>query len=40
MSVPRSCLLSAGFTRVEQTLFEGGFGDDVIFVLAPSDLTH
>jgi uncharacterized protein YbcI len=24
------CLLRGGFTRVEQTLFEGGHGDDVI----------
>jgi uncharacterized protein YbcI len=24
------CLLRGGFTRVEQTLFEGGYGDDVI----------
>lgn len=40
MSLPRSCLLRAGFTRVEQTQFDGGFGDDMIFVLAPSDLTH
>lgn len=24
------CLLSGGFTRVEQTLLEGGHGDDVI----------
>jgi uncharacterized protein YbcI len=24
------CVLRGGFTRVEQTLFEGGYGDDVI----------
>jgi uncharacterized protein YbcI len=27
---PVVCLLRGGFTRVEQTLFEGGHGDDVI----------